>query len=951
MWLGVLCLLVLAPVGQDWPAFRGSGGAGRAAGVSLPRDFDAGVHEAWRASVPPGFSSPVVAAGKVVLSGVDRGRPVVVAHDANSGALLWRRWLSASGIQVSDAVDERAQDASLAPSTPVFDGERVVVFFPHLGLVALDLDGGMLWTHPMEPSLEPFPVASSPVARDGIIFQQALRAGEGEVLALRAENGELLWRTPWRSAHTSHATPLVIGQRLVVSGSLRAAGLDRSTGDVRWSLSGMAWQGRPMPCDAGDRIVLLSAMPTAGLEGRARQELDWQEVLERYDRDGSGLVEKEEYDAEEIGESFGMFDSDRSGAIDPREWDAYATWTRSESALWGISLDGEPLWKVRRGIPSNTTPLILGDGVVLLRDGGLVTVRELATGELRHDLRVDDLVGDAFASPLLVGNEVVVATSDGSVAVLEPGGAGGFSQRLSFRLEEELFATPAVGAGHLYVRGERTLRAYRLEGTPEARVQAFVDVSVLSPELDRVLTSQTLLVRGGTIIALGPVGDVQVPADADRIALPPGHVLVPGLVDAWAEVEDHGELDQHLLAGITHLRSVDGRPEHLSWRQEIRDGRRPGPRWTIGGAPIGASRIQRRDAEERRYFVSRPVTEGAAAAVERTLLEGYDFATVEFGMHRERWLAALASSKKLGVPLAGPPPSPALASAREAVWSFERAEAFFGPWQRREPIPEPQAPARVARQLARGGAPITPMLSAFDSAEQALARLYEPGDQRDLSPAGRVLWRRITHGARRHLLPEQVDRMAAVSRWQGELALELYRNGAVLLAGSDALAPGVLPGIGLHAELRALHESGIPIPAVLRAATLSGARALGTNAGALEPGRPADLLAVGGDPLQELECLARPAGVMVSGRWFTREELESRVESHRLRYAHEAEWLDTVIDWPATDAEGLERHLSDEEVLEHAPSAETLGRVVEILERVGGPGRDRASRLREVMAR
>jgi imidazolonepropionase-like amidohydrolase len=70
----------------------------------------------------------------------------------------------------------------------------------------------------------------------------------------------------------------------------------------------------------------------------------------------------------------------------------------------------------------------------------------------------------------------------------------------------------------------------------------------------------------------------------------------------------------------------------------------------------------------------------------------------------------------------------------------------------------------------------------------------------------------------------------------------------------------------LLAELRALAKAGYTNRDALQAATRWGAEVLGlTSIGVIEPGRAADLVAVDGDPLKELEALGRVKGVMRGG--------------------------------------------------------------------------------------
>lgn len=69
-WVVVLCgLAPAADLAPDWPDFRGPTGQGHAAVKGLPVEWSATKNVAWKQAVPGlGWSSPVVAGGKVVLT-------------------------------------------------------------------------------------------------------------------------------------------------------------------------------------------------------------------------------------------------------------------------------------------------------------------------------------------------------------------------------------------------------------------------------------------------------------------------------------------------------------------------------------------------------------------------------------------------------------------------------------------------------------------------------------------------------------------------------------------------------------------------------------------------------------------------------------------------------------------------------------------------------------------
>ena len=78
----------------------------------------------------------------------------------------------------------------------------------------------------------------------------------------------------------------------------------------------------------------------------------------------------------------------------------------------------------------------------------------------------------------------------------------------------------------------------------------------------------------------------------------------------------------------------------------------------------------------------------------------------------------------------------------------------------------------------------------------------------------------------------------------------------LLVVGTDEpVYTNLLPGFAYHRELLAMTFAGMPPAAVLKAATINGARALGVDArlGSIEVGKLADLVVVRGNPLDDIK--------------------------------------------------------------------------------------------------
>ncbi len=92
--------------------------------------------------------------------------------------------------------------------------------------------------------------------------------------------------------------------------------------------------------------------------------------------------------------------------------------------------------------------------------------------------------------------------------------------------------------------------------------------------------------------------------------------------------------------------------------------------------------------------------------------------------------------------------------------------------------------------------------------------------------------------------------------------------GTPIIAGTDT--PNAA---NLHAELAAYVAAGMTPFQALQTATVNSARALGLDAGSIEPGKLADLTIVDGNPLQDITATLRVRHVIANGRAFTLEQL------------------------------------------------------------------------------
>ena len=103
-----------------------------------------------------------------------------------------------------------------------------------------------------------------------------------------------------------------------------------------------------------------------------------------------------------------------------------------------------------------------------------------------------------------------------------------------------------------------------------------------------------------------------------------------------------------------------------------------------------------------------------------------------------------------------------------------------------------------------------------------------------------------------------------------------------ILAGTDALNPGVVHGASLHRELELLVEAGLTPERALSAATATPAARFGlTDRGRIAPGLRADLVLVEGDPTKDIRRTRAIAGVWKRGVAVDRAGYRAAIEKQR----------------------------------------------------------------------
>ena len=363
------------------------------------------------------------------------------------------------------------------------------------------------------------------------------------------------------------------------------------------------------------------------------------------------------------------------------------------------------------------------------------------------------------------------------------------------------------------------------------------------------IPNSVVVIEGGTIKAVGSLGQVTIPSRAQMIDAK-NNIVLPGLIDMHVHYKDWE--DQLFIShGVTTVRDVGGNLDYiLQARKRSHDEgvKRPriftcGP-MLDGSPPFFAMEVSAPAAtpQEARSAASELIRSKVDCLktqqkITAPLLE----AITEVAKKEKMPVTAHLGDSRLGN-------IKAQAAILLGIKGLEHMSGidFLNTSQ--------SELAEIADMIVSHAVFVDATLVLDDT----LSRLLDPELKKDpllkqVPPKEFIWWERY-YGLNSWWTERHSNRWRAILRKKKEFIRMLVKKGGVITAGTDTPIPYVYPGVSLHQELELLVSAGLTPMQAIMAATKNAAELLGhaDQLGTLEAGKIADLQILSANPLENI---------------------------------------------------------------------------------------------------
>lgn len=225
---------------QEWTQWRGPARDGFVSDKNAPASWPDKLDRVWRVEIGEGYSSPVVAGGRVFVHSRRDPEEIVTAINLSDGKVLWQQ-----KYQSEFKKNQYAVEMAKGPhATPLVLGNAVITLGVTGMLNAWDAaTGRRIWTRDFSQLIDTSKLfcgtAASPLPVSGrVVVQIGSDIHGGKILGLDPATGATLWE--WSGPGPGYASPVVVnlkgGSQIVGLTEGSIVGIDGRNGKELWTV-------------------------------------------------------------------------------------------------------------------------------------------------------------------------------------------------------------------------------------------------------------------------------------------------------------------------------------------------------------------------------------------------------------------------------------------------------------------------------------------------------------------------------------------------------------------------------------------------------------------------------------------------------------------------------------------------------------------------------------------
>ncbi len=423
------------------------------------------------------------------------------------------------------------------------------------------------------------------------------------------------------------------------------------------------------------------------------------------------------------------------------------------------------------------------------------------------------------------------------------------------------------------------------------------NVNVIDVITSQIKLNHRVLIENGQISAISkdstsfkaPIGATEINGK--------GKYLVPGFIDMHVhlnpkmkaqaiaptlaltdkDIASTDHLSLFLMNGVTTIQVLHGDTVMLELRDAIANDQALGPRMLVSSPRL--------DGNPPSDSFARIVATGpqGTSVVDEMHATGYDLIKIYDLLNQESYDAIVKRSHELGMRITGHLPRTLpieyglginmSTDRQDRVAHLEDFASYAVDHSDRE--------VKDFTELARkSGVGVTPTLIVFKNVLRSVFDLEDLLQDPAVGYTDPILYRSWLPDMNRYQSERFMDeklRQRLVKRYDfmQRLTFAFFKAGVPMAVGSDCYVSGTVCGFSFADELEELVATGIEPSAVLKMATIGGARAIGMEdrLGSITPGKIADLVLLDENPLKNIANARKVSGIVVNGRWLSRDDL------------------------------------------------------------------------------